>query len=52
LQKVRWHLWPGKGAHKGKHVSGPFPTWTICAIAGLAQSGLIIEIKAVVVARA
>ncbi len=36
---------------KEKYVPGPFPTWTILDIAGLARPGLIIEIKAVAAAR-
>ncbi|MBW5435724.1 RidA family protein [Bradyrhizobium canariense] len=36
---------------KEKYVPAPFPTWTILDIAGLARPGLIIEIKAVAVAR-
>ncbi|MGY3443022.1 RidA family protein [Bradyrhizobium sp. USDA 4473] len=36
---------------KKKYVPGPFPTWTILDIAGLARPGLIIEIKAVASAR-
>jgi enamine deaminase RidA (YjgF/YER057c/UK114 family) len=36
---------------KEKYVPAPFPTWTILGIAGLARPGLIIEIKAVAVAR-
>lgn len=36
---------------KAQYVSAPFPTWTILGIAGLARPGLIIEIKAVAVAR-
>lgn len=36
---------------KEKYVLGPFPTWTILDIAGLARPGLIIEIKAVAAAR-
>lgn len=36
---------------KERYVPAPFPTWTILDIAGLARPGLIIEIKAVAVAR-
>lgn len=36
---------------KSQYVPEPFPTWTILDIAGLARPGLIIEIKAVAVAR-
>ena len=36
---------------KETYVPAPFPTWTILDIAGLARPGLIIEVKAVAVAR-
>lgn len=36
---------------KSRYVPAPFPTWTILDIAGLARPGLIIEIKAVAVAK-
>ena len=36
---------------KEKYVPGPFPTWTVLDIAGLARPGLIIEIKAVAAAK-
>ena len=36
---------------KSQYVPEPFPTWTIIGIAGLARPGLIIEIKAVAVAK-
>lgn len=32
---------------KSRYIREPYPTWTILEIAGLARSGLIIEIKAV-----
>ena len=36
---------------KAQYVPAPYPTWTILDIAGLARPGLVIEIKAVAVAR-
>jgi enamine deaminase RidA (YjgF/YER057c/UK114 family) len=36
---------------KSQYVPEPFPTWTILDIVGLARPGLIIEIKAVAVAK-
>ena len=36
---------------KSRYVPAPFPTWTILDIAGLARPGLIIEVKAVAVAK-
>lgn len=36
---------------KSEFVPPPYPTWTILEVAGLARPGLIIEIKAVAVAR-
>ncbi len=36
---------------KSAYVQAPYPTWTILGIAGLARPGLIIEIKAVAVAK-
>lgn len=32
---------------KARYVPAPFPTWTILEVAGLARSGLVIEIKAI-----
>ena len=56
VELVSYHV--GLGSHladfmkvKERYVPAPFPTWTILDIAGLARPGLIIEIKAVAVAR-
>lgn len=56
VELMSWHVGideqlPRFCAIKERYITGDFPTWTILGVAALARPGLLVEIKAVAVAR-